>query len=84
MTAPKLAFQLRLLQQQISNLRQLKAEMLCPHKVGDIITNKKGDRQAKISRITYGSGDYKMMGYWLKQDGSPGTQLRELYWFEWE
>ena len=72
------------LQSQLYNLRQLQAEKLCPHKVGDIITNKRGDKKAQISRIKASCGNYTMFGYWLKKDGTPGTQVRQLYSFEWE
>lgn len=70
---------------RLSDLRLSRAESLCPHKIGDIITSKNGKRQAKISKITAPTfGDYKLWGYWVKKDGSIGTQYRELYWFEWE
>lgn len=70
---------------RLSNLRLSRAESLCPYKIGDIITSKNGKRRAKISKITASTySDYKLWGYWMKKDGSIGTQYRELYWFEWE
>jgi len=68
---------------QINNLKQSRAELLCPYKIGDIITNRRGGTQAKISRIVPGYGRYEMFGYFLRKDGTPGTKSHRLYSFEW-
>jgi hypothetical protein len=76
--------QIDTLRNRLYHLRQLRAEELCPHKVGDIITDKKGKRTAKISSIIAGYGDYEMHGCLQKKDGSFSDYSRQLYWFEWE
>lgn len=75
--------QIEAFEHRLGVVKQLKAEALCPHKVGDEIVNKKGDRRAKITAIRSDWDDYKMLGYWFKKDGTLGTQLRQLYWLEW-
>ena len=55
------------------------AELKCPFKVGDKITNgKKQFFLSKIKSYDYGCG-YKLYGYQVKKDGKPGLLEREIY-----
>jgi len=69
---------------ELSEANQRKADFLCPHKVGDILVDKKG-RQAKVSRIYAGWGDYCMKLRYILKSGALGTQSHEFYDFdEWK
>ena len=77
--------QIARLNKTLSDFQQRKAEALCPHKVGDVITDKKGKRKAKITVISYdGFNGYRIIGHWVLKDGSIGKEAHKLYWFEWD
>ncbi len=63
-------------------LEQARAEELCPHKVGDIITNTRNGKRTKITAIrASGWKDFGLMGADEKKDGTFGAS-RELWWLE--
>ena len=68
---------------ELTVLRTRRANFLCPYKVGDIITNLKGDKQAQITRITERYGEYGMRGK-LKLKNGFSTHERELWFFDWK
>jgi len=70
--------------QQREGLEQLRAELLCPFKVGDVLTDKKGSKAVlkRISASSWSRG-YSMFGARLRKDNSEG-RIAELYeWNEW-
>jgi len=73
------------LREKLKNLKQEKAELLCPYRVGEILVDKHG-RQAKLATIIPSSWqDYEMIGTFLKKDGTEGKRTGELYsWDGWK
>jgi hypothetical protein len=66
-------------------LFQQRAEILCPYKVGDILTDNKGKRQAVIVRISpfYNCIQYEIHGRWILKSGEQGKETHYLSLSEW-
>ena len=68
---------------RLQGLEQLRAEVLCPFKVGDILTNQAGLR-AIVKTISAGVfHDYEMRGARLRKDGSEGRMMTLYNWDNW-
>jgi len=68
---------------KIDQLSKEKAGLLCPYKVGDIITNTTSKEKAVLVRIDAGYKDYVLQGRLIKKDGSEGKMIRELWHPAW-
>ena len=67
-------------QVKLKSLEQLRAETLCPFTIGQVLISIRKGQKAKLDRIRPGGWeDYAMDGYFLKKDGTPGIQFRQLY-----
>lgn len=67
---------------QIGEISQNLATLICPYSVGDVLVNKKGER-ARIKRIRYSGFEfgcgYLLNGVYIKKDGSDGIRRCHFY-----
>lgn len=66
-------------------LRQQKANITCPFKIGDVVSSKYSNNQWVIIEIKgakYASDNYRLIARNLKKDGSEGKIEREISWME--
>jgi len=63
-------------------LEQLRAESLCPFKIGEVLTDKRGVR-AILKRIYVNYNGYAMDAARLRKDGSEGRMMRLNDWDNW-
>ena len=73
------------LSEKLKNLKREKAMLLCPYRIGEILVDRHG-RQARLINILSSSWqDYRMVGVFLKKDGTEGKRTGELYpWDGWK
>jgi hypothetical protein len=80
----ELESQVELLEAKLNALNQMRAEELCPLKVGDIVVSKNG-KEAKITAIYPRFGEYAMNGAYINKNGLAGKANHRLYgWDNWQ
>ena len=68
---------------KVDKLKKEKAKLLCPYKIGDIITNNHTNQKAVLERIDAGYGDYFLQGRLILKDGTESTTIRKLWHPAW-
>ena len=68
---------------KVNKLKKEKAELLCPYKIGDIITNNHTNQKAVLERIDAGYGDYFLQGRLILKDGTESKTIQELWHSAW-
>ena len=72
--------------QQREGLEQLRAEQLCPFKVGDVLIDRRGHKAVvkAIFAPSWQSEGYAMRGAMLRKDGSEGRIAKLYIWDKWK